>query len=505
MGAISFAFSMYAQQLNIVWDKTIGSDLDDNFTSMVVMPNGESYLFGHSISGISDEKTHTRTGGHFDYWLVKLNSAGAKVWDKVYGAYYAHCISNSIILTPDNHLILTGHTKAGSGSFNKTEDSYGEDDYWILKVDLDGNVIWDKTLGGAGDDINPFVAVLPNNDIIIAGTSNSDKSGLKSENSKGNYDFWIVKLDKNANVIWDKTIGGNLDDKLTSVSLAHDGNIILFGESQSGKTGDKSQAGFGEKDYWVVKISSSNGSKIWDKTYGGTLQDFPSSSLVSNDGKIYIGGTSGSSKGGNKTVGQIGSNDYWVIKLNQNGVKEWENNFGGIDHDNMSSMILTTNNELILAGVSNSGISYDKTEENIGNYGSYWIIKVDVNGDKMWDKTIGAEEMTYIKQPIIVGADESYGIYIAGNSTADKSGDKTENGRGDMDYWAIKLQESCPQSLNLSGNMVGAIYKAEKTITSEAKVGNPTHYQAGKSITLGTGFLADSGKVFTAMIGGCLD
>ena len=104
-------------------------------------------------------------------------------------------------------------------------------------------------------------------DILLAGYSESNASGEKSANSKGSYDYWIIKIDANGNKLWDKTIGGGKNDYLRAITKTDDGAFLLTGYSDSNGTGDKTQPSQGGTDYWVVKIDA-NGNKLWDKTFG---------------------------------------------------------------------------------------------------------------------------------------------------------------------------------------------------------------------------------------------
>src|SRR6187397_2897138 len=132
---------------------------------------------------------------------------------------------------------------------------------------------WDKTIGGSGDDILLSVQQTSDNGFILGGRSQSSISGDKTEDNKGLHDYWVVKLDANGNKLWDKTFGGSADDFLQSVKQTIDGGFILGGWSLSTISGDKTENSKGESDYWVVKIDV-NGNKIWDRTIGGNSGDY---------------------------------------------------------------------------------------------------------------------------------------------------------------------------------------------------------------------------------------
>ena len=187
-------------------------------------------------------------------------------------------------------------------------------DFWIIKLDASGNKLWDKTIGGDGNETASSLSVFQDGSFIVAGSSNSNASGDKSEDSKGGNDFWIVKLDASGNKLWDKTIGGNGNDSASSLLVYQDGSFIVAGSSDSNATGDKSEDSKGGNDFWVVGMDA-NGNKLWDKTIGGSLEDYHPQIIAGPSGNFYIAGKSASDKSGDKSQDSKGLLDYWIIKL----------------------------------------------------------------------------------------------------------------------------------------------------------------------------------------------
>lgn len=151
--------------------------------------------------------------------------------------------------------ILTSFSKSDKSN-EKSENSKGGFDYWVLKIDSSGNKIWDKTIGGKGDDTYPW-GFQPTLDggYIIGGRSNSGKSGDKTESCRGDFDYWIVKLDKAGNLEWDKTIGGSGFDELTDLAEIEKGHFMVAGFSKSGISGDKTEACRRKEDYWIIYLN----------------------------------------------------------------------------------------------------------------------------------------------------------------------------------------------------------------------------------------------------------
>jgi hypothetical protein len=161
--------------------------------------------------------------------LQAQNTPPAKQWDKTYGGSLRD-IGRLLVAAPDGGFLLGG-TSQSDISGEKSVASRGEFDYWIMKIDREGNKLWDKAYGGNGDDEIKTMITTPDGGFLLGGTSTSDSSGEKSENSRGEYDYWIVKIDREGNKLWDKTYGGNNYDGLGSIIATPDGGFLLAGRN----------------------------------------------------------------------------------------------------------------------------------------------------------------------------------------------------------------------------------------------------------------------------------
>jgi hypothetical protein len=161
----------------------------------------------------------------------------------------------SVELTAEGGYILGG-ISVSNISGDKTENSLGNYDFWIVKTDSTGNIHWDNTLGGNGDDQLYSMYQTIDNGFILGGYSISNISSDKTENSLGEEDYWVVKTDASGNIEWQNTIGGNDLDKLQSIGLTLDGGYILCGSSSSNISSDKAENCLGFYDYWIVKLTN---------------------------------------------------------------------------------------------------------------------------------------------------------------------------------------------------------------------------------------------------------
>ena len=313
-----------------MWYKTFGGTAYDIGRSIIQSADG-----GFAIVG----STKSYGAGDNDVWLVKTDNNGNKLWDKTFGGT-GYDNGYSIIQTADGGFVLLG-TTAPSGTNNAA--------VWLIKTDINGNKLWDKTFGGVVYDQGYSLIQSADGGFAIAGYTTSYGVGG---------DVWLIKTDSNGNKLWDKTFGGAAMDKGNSIIQLKDGGFVITGSTES--------YGAGKSDVWLIKTDS-NGNKLWDKTFGDTGFDFGNSVIQSSDGGFVIAGL---------TV----SADLWLIKTDSNGNKLWDKTFGGAYADEAYSILQSGDGGFVITG-----------ETNPPTFRGYdvWLIKTDNNGNKLWDKTFG--------------------------------------------------------------------------------------------------------------------
>jgi len=329
-----------------VWDKRLGGSLHDNLTVLTKCTDKGFILGGTSWSQISGDKSQPNCQQIYeDWWIIKTDSFGNKMWDKNFGGLASESLF-SIIQTLDGGYLLGGSSNSDSScdmtmpSWNFL-NSY---DYWVIKIDSIGNKIWDKRYGGTHADYLYSITQSIDGSYVLGGYSKSDSSGNKTQNSwkdslnNSTFDYWVVKIDDLGNVLWDKKYGGTSDDHLKCLKSDSDGGFILAGYSYSTVGGEKSQPNWDTAsnlnnnnyrgDYWVIKIDST-GNKVWDKTFGGFLAERLCGISQDQDGGYVLGGNSSSGISGNKTQPSWGGFDFWIVKIDGSGNKIWEKVYGG--------------------------------------------------------------------------------------------------------------------------------------------------------------------------------
>jgi gliding motility-associated-like protein len=455
-----YTIKLFSQ--SIVWENTIGGDNTEWNNFIQKTNDGNSIIGGYSYSNISGDKTEN-SRGQSDYWLVKLNTdTGDLIWQKTIGGNSYDNLTSGFE-TNDGGYILGGYSSSGI-SGEKTENSRGGDDYWVIKLDSNRNIVWQKTYGGNG--VDRLTSIISTNDggYLISGDSDSGISGDKNLANFGSNDIWVIKINSIGNIEWQKNFGGNQLDFGGKILKTSHNTYILSGSSNSNISGNKSQNSKGLGDYWILNLDL-NGNIIWQKTFGGSNGDYAESLLETGDGNFLIAGDSASSISGDKTQNSYGITDIWLLKLSYiDGNIIWQKTIGGDSTEWKPEIKRTFDSNYIILAMSDSGVSGQKTEPNKGNR-DYWLIKIDSNGQVIWDKTIGGDNLDQPQSIIEINPNK---FICSGWSRSNASGDKLENKSGLQDNWVIKLS-NCSSSNSVFDNQTVCI---NQNLNLSASLGN---------------------------------
>ena len=341
--------------------------------------------------------------------------------------------SSSVQQTSDGGFIIAGES---SSTDIDVSGNHGQNDYWIVKIDATGTIEWQKSLGGTSPDFGSSIHQTTDGGFIVAGFSRSNDGDVTGHHgTTSTSDYWIVKLDSVGTIEWEKSLGGTLNEFGNSVQQTTDGGFVVAGYSLS-NDGDVTghHGGAGGADYWIVKLSGS-GSLTWEKSLGGNSADYGNSIQQTTDGGFIVAGASSSND--NDVSGNHGLSDFWIVKLDSAGVITWQKCLGGSDDDQAFSIEQTTDGGFITAGYTKSN-----TGDVSFNHGSfdYWVVKLDSAGTLVWQKSLGGSSAE-LSNSIEQTADDGY---IVAGYTASFGGDVTGNHGGTFwgDYWVVKLDGS---------------------------------------------------------------
>jgi len=442
--------SAFSQAPAKQWDADFGGSEYEQFAAAQQTIDGGYIIGGYSESDISGDKTQP-TRGSSDYWVVKTDANGIKQWDARFGGSSVDqltCLQQTI----DGGYILGGISFSGADG-DKSQASQGSSDYWIVKIDANGAKQWDARFGGTLPDELRSLQQTADGGFILGGASLSDISGDKTQKTRGGKDFWIVKTDANGVKQWDARFGGKKFEELFSLQQTKDGGYMLGGYSLSDPSGDKTDPSRGRYDFWIVKTNA-NGKKQWDASYGGSDDDWLTQLRQTTGGGYILGGWSWSGNSGDKSQPTKGANDYWIIKIDNIGVRQWDASFGGSSNDYLNPIEQTADGGYILGGYSSSPVSGDKTQDTEGGT-DYWMVKTNANGVKQWDADFGGSDFEFLSS---LQQTKDGGLILGGYSASGISGDKSQDTKGFNDYWIVKTSAdgvSCNIPVNLTATDIG--------------------------------------------------
>ena len=288
---------------HIEWQKVFGGGYDDFVGSINQTPDG-GYILG----------ANKEQAGSFiyNYNVYKLNNIGTIEWQREYYAFWDDQLVRAI-QSDDGGYLLCGYSNSDITG-DKTEPMIDVTDFWIIKINSIGDIEWQNVIGGTHFDNCVDAIKTADGGYLLAAESQSPAGYDKSENSIYYYDYWVVKINATGEVVWENTIQGNNLDYLRCIIQAQDGGYMLGGKSASSIGYDKNSNTYGDYDYWIVKTDES-GNILWQKVFGGTNDDDLTSMTITNDGGVLLSGSSRSIVTGNKTAPNLGNYDLWLIKL----------------------------------------------------------------------------------------------------------------------------------------------------------------------------------------------
>ncbi|MCS3531015.1 T9SS type A sorting domain-containing protein [Chryseobacterium sp. JUb7] len=440
---------LYAQE--VVWQKDIKSNTQDFLSQVTTTIDGQYLITGSSIQSSKLQAGGSKQNNGYDFHLVKLKGQGDEVWEKYFSGQN-HDFLSATVNTQEGGFLVAGTSYSGKG-LDKKEDSKGGSDLWLIRINEFGDELWQKTIGTNADeearsviqttDLGFFVVGNVQNsskgygskDVLVVRLDKNGKElsqlilggkgldevekmiptrdggallGIYSRSGKvsgsrkleagsiakqtenyGEGDYWIVKLDKDGKVQWEKNFGGKGDDHLRTLALTSTG-YLLGGESRSERSGNKSVGIEEGTDLWLISLDE-KGEEIWQKSYNFKNRDvlMGMSVLHSSDDKSSKGILLGDYT---QAEGRIENNDetFWMLYLNESGNEQWRKHVKDESRkkeERLSDIKLNKDGSIILAGTS---------AEELGKE-NWKIVKL---GDKQIDQLIEKQDIKIYPNPV---------------------------------------------------------------------------------------------------------
>lgn len=340
----------------VQWQKNIQSSTQDFLTAMTSTIDRQTLLSGSSINTKSQQLStgSPQQNNGYDYHVLKLDQQGNKLWDKYFGGS-KHDYLMSSIATQEGGFVLVG-TSFSNISGDKKENNLGGSDVWIVRLSETGEELWQKTLGTKSNDEASAVVQSTDSGFFIAGNINDNRKLF------GSKDVFVSKLDKDGKLKQTTILGGKSLDEVTDMIPTEDGGAVLLVYSTSGKSEN-------------LNNTESQNSAQGNSSQSANSQNETTRPELTSSVKTFIG----------KSDENFGAGDYWIIKLDKNANVEWQKTYGGSGDDRPKS-IANTQNGYIVSGESTSQSSGNK-KENIKEGTDIWAINLDKSGNEIWQKS----------------------------------------------------------------------------------------------------------------------
>jgi hypothetical protein len=375
---LNISFPSYSQPLVVNWQQCYGGSDSDGGTRIAKARNGY-FLFGTTNSF---DGQVVGNHGLNDYWVIRTDTVGNLLWSKTLGGSSDDVLKQAKP-TVDGGFILFGETESNDGDVHGNHGGY---DYWIVKIDSLGNLQWQKCLGGSYNDFGEDIDITADSGFICTGWSLSIDGEVTGNH--GVYDYWVVKLDKNGNIKWENSFGSSFPDLGLGIISTNDGGAILSG--YTGLSDGDVQCNYhgGNADAWIVKLDST-GAIQWQQCYGGSQNDGIYLVVPLTDGGYLCAGNTASNDG--QVTGNHGSTDFWVMKIDHSGNLISQKCFGGSGLDAPNFMKASPDGNYIIGGVTYSNDGDVSGFHSPPGGEDMWIIKISPDLDLIWQQCIGGE------------------------------------------------------------------------------------------------------------------
>ncbi|MCF8230318.1 MAG: T9SS type A sorting domain-containing protein [Bacteroidales bacterium] len=332
----------------VKWERCYGGSNAEASHKIIPINDTSLYLLNYSQS--TDGDVQSGNNGWGDVWVVKINKQGNILWEQNYGGPSTEQVRDAF-LTPDGGLLFMSRTTSAGGDISKY---YGARDIWLCRIDSLGGIIWEKTIGNQGYD-NALKMKLTSDSTFVVLANFNGNGGMVECDFMGPWDgtdIWLVEMDLDGNILRQSCYGGSKTDLGHDIVKTEEG--YAFTAYTNSYDGDVT--GYhGNTDFWVVKLDHDL-NIIWQKCLGGSNMEYPNYITQTTDSGYITIGTTISHDGdvsNNHGIPGSGKRDIWMVKLNKHGDLIWEHCFGSgdsEDFDGLHGILKKDDHNFIIAG-----------------------------------------------------------------------------------------------------------------------------------------------------------
>jgi hypothetical protein len=370
---------------NKLWDKCYGGSEFETPFKIIRISDDAYYIYASTNS--NDGDVQSTNHGNTDAWIIKINGSGDIIWERCYGGNYRE-ESRSAQLTLDGGLLILSRILGGGGDISTY---YGYGDIWLTKIDSLGNIEWEKTYGNQYLDNAVDILLTSDNGILIT-AANDTEGGMITCHSQleDDADVWLLKLDMQGNIIWQYCYGGSYYDLAYLALEVEDGFVI----SASTHSNDGDVSGFhgipsstGPNDIWVFKIDF-EGNLLWQRCFGGGGVESSNHLSQTEEGNFIIIGMTSSNDGdvsGNHSFDD--EYDIWIFEFSDGGELIWQHCYGGLRNERLkrANPVYKISDYNYVIAANNWLYATDDVECELDNISDAWIFEIK-------DTTVGISQ-----------------------------------------------------------------------------------------------------------------
>lgn len=422
----------FSQPITIDWEHNYGGTNYDQAHDAVMTVDSSFVSLNETYSDDFEVSVHYGVYSG-DFWLTKINKFGELVWEKSYGGSNSD-IPQAIAATSDGGFIIAGYTY--SSDIDVTAN-HGGSDFWVVKIDILGNLEWERSIGGSSAEWAFSIIQTKDSNFVFTGWSSSLDGDIPEHLGSTDYNDLIVgKLDSLGNLLWIKVYGWLDDDEGADVTETATGDLLICGTTVvEGEDG---------KDYYLLKLDA-NGNFLWAKNYGGSGYDYAKALIETPEKNIIITGECWSKDG--DVDGHHGSDysDMWTIMVDSIGNIVWQNSLGGSGADIGNDLIYCSDGSSVISGITTSLNDGDVTGHIAPPlYSNQWLVKLDTKGIIKWTKCLGGTSGEYANAILR----QSDSIFVVFGDSRSNDYDVSNHYFSDPvtpDVWIVKIYENCTQ------------------------------------------------------------
>ena len=408
------SITTYSQRFDIDFQQCYGGSNGDVGKDIFMLPDSTLVIFAGTAS---QDGTVSYNHGEGDFWLLKTDKNGTLLWEKTFGGGGSENLENMKI-TSDGNYVLFGHTYSNNGDVS---GNHGGADYWVMKSDSQGNLIWQRCLGSSVNDLATQMKLDDEDNIYVIGESHGNDGDITVPCNL--LDFWIAKLSSDGELLWDRTLGGSNFEAGVCILPTSDGGYIAGGYTSS-NDGDVSCTNptIMHSDAWIVKLDSDNNIE-WDHCYGGSFDETTLDIIATEDGGYIFVGATNSNDGDVQGFHGVPGEEYdtWVWKTDSWGNLEWQKCLGGSMMEGRGEITYAGNGEYIINGYTDSNDGDVSGNHSNPGYPDVWILKIDSEGELLWQQCFGSSDSEASSGICIINDIEL--MVVSGTGEADGSVD----------------------------------------------------------------------------------